>query len=117
AVRAGRVADPAKIDRYVLGTCRNVVARVRGGDARAPHSVDDMIDELRVDPVELVDRRALFRCLGGLDARSAHILMLSFPEERSADEIGAALAMTAVAVRVARHRALAALRACLEARS
>ncbi len=116
AVRAGRVDDPARIDRFVLGTCRNVALRMRDGDARARRAVDGGLDEIAVEPFEVVDKRALFRCLAALDARAATVVMMSFHQDRSADEIGAALAMTAGAVRVARHRALAALRRCLDAR-
>ena len=41
--------------------------------------------------------------------------MLSFNDERPADEIAALLAISAVNVRVLRHRAIAALRRCLDA--
>ena len=43
--------------------------------------------------------------------------MLSFQEERPADEIAGLLAMEPGHVRVVRHRAIAALRSCFERRS
>jgi DNA-directed RNA polymerase specialized sigma24 family protein len=34
AAREGRVSDPERVDRFVLGTCRNVAVRMRETDAR-----------------------------------------------------------------------------------
>jgi len=48
--------------------------------------------------------------------RERTILLLTYYVERSATEIAEAMRMTAGAVRVARHRAVAAMRDCLEAR-
>ena len=35
AARACRIADAPRLDRFVLGTCRNIAARMRDVDARA----------------------------------------------------------------------------------
>src|SRR5215470_4393750 len=35
AARAGRIADPERVDRFMLGTSRNVALRIRAGDARS----------------------------------------------------------------------------------
>jgi DNA-directed RNA polymerase specialized sigma24 family protein len=43
------------------------------------------------------------------------VLELSFHDELESDEVAARLALTRGNVRVIRHRALAALRACLDA--
>jgi len=42
-------------------------------------------------------------------------VMMSFNEERSSDEIALRLAISTANVRVLRHRAVAALRRCLDA--
>ena len=115
AVRAARIAEPEHVDRFVLGTCRNVVARMREGDGRA----------IAVDPVDLeiigamptferLDTPALLRCLVKLNLRSRMVMQMCFHDEVSAAEIGARLGMTAVGVRVLRHRAIAQLRQCLD---
>ena len=117
AARAGRIEDPERVDRFVLGTCRHVALRMRERDGRAEPVADEQLDAIAVDPPELVDRGALMRCVAGLDARARRVVMLSFQEERSADEIAALLATTAGNVRVVRHRAVAALRRCLESRA
>ncbi len=112
AAREGRVSDPERIDRFVLGTCRNVVARVRETDARAePRS---SLDEIVAPEVERVDLAALMGCYGRLDLRGRTVIMLSFREGRSAADVAAALGTTAANVRVLRHRAVAALRRCLD---
>ena len=53
--------------------------------------------------------------MGTLDDRARRVVMLSFNDERPADEIAALLAISAVNVRVLRHRSIAALRRCLDA--
>src|SRR5689334_6809277 len=35
AIRAGRVEDPERVDRFVLGMCRNLAGRARYHEARA----------------------------------------------------------------------------------
>ena len=57
---------------------------------------------------------ALVRCMAALELRGRMVVMLSFFEERSAQEIANALETTAGNVRVVRHRAVAALRRCLD---
>lgn len=117
AVRAQRLEDPARLDRFVLGTCRNVCSRVRLEtkriEPRDPHDLDAGAFEI---DVERIDAGVLFDCIARLDERSRGVVYLTYNEERSADEIAAALATTAGNVRVVRHRALAQLRECLDAK-
>jgi RNA polymerase sigma-70 factor (ECF subfamily) len=115
AARAGRIADPERVDRFMLGTSRNVAARMRDTDARAAGDAALATIAAPDEPLEQVDTAALVRCMATLDARARQIVMLSFNDERSADEIAALLALSAVNVRVLRHRAIAALRRCLDA--
>jgi RNA polymerase sigma-70 factor, ECF subfamily len=125
ACRAGRVEETDKIDRYILGTCRHAAGRMRETDARTrPLGDGDALgDDLPLvgagdgeSRPEPIDRRTLMRCLAELDRRASRVLMLSFQEERSADEIAGLLAMAPGNVRVVRHRALAALRRCFDRR-
>jgi RNA polymerase sigma-70 factor (ECF subfamily) len=115
AVRAARIEEPEHVDRFVLGACRNVVARMREGASRA----------IPVDPVELeiagamptldrLDTPGLLRCMLKLDLRSRVVVQMCFHDDASAEEIGAHLGTSAGNVRVLRHRAIAQLRRCLD---
>lgn len=115
ALRAGRVEDPERVDRFVLGTCRHLALRARETDARAePTDVAALDVASFVPDHDGVDVDAMMRCLAALDVRSRTVLQLSFYGERSAEEIAGALHISAGNVRVVRHRAVARLRACLE---
>jgi RNA polymerase sigma-70 factor (ECF subfamily) len=117
ACRAGRVQQADRIDRFILGTCRNAAARMREVEGRVQLAGGDELAQMVLaesGDVEVIDRRTLVRCLSGLDPRAARVLALSFQEERSADEIASLLAMEPGNVRVVRHRALASLRHCFD---
>lgn len=117
AAREGRVREPEQLVRFVLGTCRNAVLRLRGIDRRAEPATDEVLvaaagTEAPRDPVNAA---VLLRCLGSLGDRARRVVELSFHEELESDEVATRLALTRGNVRVIRHRALAALRACLDA--
>jgi RNA polymerase sigma-70 factor (ECF subfamily) len=117
AAREGRVREPEQLVRFVLGTCRNAVLRLRELDRRAEPSSDDVLvaaagTEAPRDPVNAA---LLLRCLASLGDRARRVLELSFHEELESDEVAQRLALTRGNVRVIRHRALAALRACIDA--
>ena len=115
AARGNRIEDPERVDRYVLGTCRNVASRVRAVEQRAQPTEPTELDAMNlVAPVETIGTGALVRCLASLDERARSVVYLSFRDERSANEIAATLETTIGNVRVLRHRAIAALRACLD---
>jgi RNA polymerase sigma-70 factor (ECF subfamily) len=63
----------------------------------------------------VLDRDRLAACLEALSERERSVVVLSFFEDKSADEVGAELATSAGNVRVIRHRALARLRKCMGA--
>jgi RNA polymerase sigma-70 factor, ECF subfamily len=115
AARAGRIADPERVDRFMLGTSRNVAQRMREVEGRSTGDAalaDIPAPDLRPDRI---DAGALSRCLAALDERGRQIVILSFNEERPSDEIAAQLAISVANVRVLRHRTIAALRRCLDA--
>jgi RNA polymerase sigma-70 factor, ECF subfamily len=115
ALRQRRIKEAEHIDRFVLGTCRNVAARMRDADGHAV-STDPADLELAgpMPSLEHLDFEALFRCIARLDERARAVVRLCFQEDRSAQEIGPALGTTAGNVRVLRHRAIAQLRSCLD---
>lgn len=117
AMRAGRIEHPEHLDRFVLGVCRNTVHRMRDVAARVVPRPPDEIDLGSVMPdTERIDVVALFRCIAALDARPRSVLYLSFLEESPADDIASKLGTSPENVRVLRHRAVAQVRACLDAK-
>jgi RNA polymerase sigma-70 factor, ECF subfamily len=117
AARDGRVRAPEQLVRFVLGTCRNAVLRVREIDRRAEPTPDEVLvaavgGEAPRDPVNAA---VLLRCMGGLGDRARRVLELCFHDELESDEVARRLDLTRGNVRVIRHRALAALRTCLDA--
>jgi RNA polymerase sigma-70 factor, ECF subfamily len=118
ALRSGRVEDPERFDRFVLGTCRNLTARARHAAARAvpiePANLDLDLDLASVTPTHAnLDVAALMNCIAQLEARARTVLHMSFYHDKTADEIAAVLETSAGNVRVVRHRAVAQLRACM----
>jgi RNA polymerase sigma-70 factor (ECF subfamily) len=113
AARKGSIRERAHVDRFVLGTCRLSAQRMRSHQQREQTKLDER-PETPVEPFEQLDTSALVQCVQALEQRARQVIILSFQEERSADEIAAALAMTAGNVRVVRHRALLALRQCMD---
>ena len=110
AARAGRIADPERVDRFMLGTSRNVALRMRETDGRT--AGDEALASIAApadEPTARSTRRRWSRCMAALDERGRQVVMLSFIDERPADEIAALLAISPVNVRVVRHRAIAAL--------
>jgi RNA polymerase sigma-70 factor (ECF subfamily) len=117
AIRAGRVEDPDRIDRFILGTCRNAAQRMREREERAALTPDGELDLLAAVPDrEMIDTGILVRCIAELDPRSRTVVHMSFFQQCPAEEIATSLATTAGNVRVLRHRAVADLRRCVDGR-
>jgi RNA polymerase sigma-70 factor (ECF subfamily) len=115
-LRAGAVREPEKIASFVLGMCRMTVLEMRRGARRreALLAAWGNRDEAYEAPEPLsLDRDRLAGCLEALAERERSVVLLSFFADKAADEVAAALALSAGNVRVIRHRALAKLRACL----
>ncbi len=113
--RAGEVRDPARLASFVLGTCRLVVQQWRRGDGhRAALLATFGADLTPAAPrPPSLDRARMGACLGRLGERERTVIVLTFYDERDADEIATALGMTPGNVRVVRHRALARLATCM----
>lgn len=121
AMRGGRVEDPDRFDRFVLGMCRNLTGRLRYVEGRAQPTDIDRLAELDarsvLPPERELDVEALLHCLRRLEVRARTVLHLTFYRDLSADQIASVLATSAGNVRVLRHRAVAQLRDCLEGAS
>jgi RNA polymerase sigma-70 factor, ECF subfamily len=116
-LRSGKVRQPEQLASYVLGTCRKVVADVRRCVERRQRLLERHGRELlplasAAEPP--LDLERLAHCLAGLSERERTIVVLSFYADRSSDQIGDELGLSAGNVRVVRHRALARLRACMD---
>lgn len=117
ALRGGKVEVPEHLDRFVLGTCRNTVHRLRDGDARVVTRPPEEMDLGSVMPdVERIDTVALFRCIAALEPKSRAVIYLTFQQEESSETIATTLGTTTANVRVLRHRAVAQVRACLDSK-
>src|ERR1043165_6688164 len=118
ALRAGRVEDCDRIDRFMLGTARNVSMKMRDQDARATPMAPDELPQMVAAATTReasIDVEALMRCIARLEQRAPTVLHLSFYRDKQADEIATVLDTTAGNVRVVRHRAIAQLKNCLAA--
>lgn len=117
AARSGRVEQAEQLDRFVLGTCRNVARRVRERETRTV-PVESAELEQRVGAFEpsfeRIDSGGLLRCLQKLEERARSVVLLSFHSEHDTEQIAQALQLSVGNVRVVRHRALAELRGCLD---
>jgi len=117
ALRAGRVEDLERIDRFILGTCRNVAHAARRRERRVVETRERLSAERAhavVPPWELVTTRRVEECMAGLAPREARLLYLLYQEGATANEAAEILGMTPGNVRVSRHRVLARLRDCVE---
>lgn len=118
ALRADRVQDLELIDRFMLGTCRNVAHSMRRTRQREEDKERRLSSELGspvVPPWEMVESRRVEECLAALAPRDSRVLQLLFQEGETAADVAAILGTTAGNVRVIRHRAIARLRECVEA--
>lgn len=117
SVRAGKLEEPEKLTSFVFGTCRHVTWDLRRKYTRERRLEREVTSlEASVGPPEVgeQDVARLLAGLHGLAEREATIVRMSFFEDRSADDIGSRLGLSAGNVRVIRHRALAKLAAHLK---
>ncbi len=114
ALREGRVQEPDRVASFVLGTCRLVASGWQRRERRRQELSVRIVADTTVEQVHELPPERLYGCLGQLPPREQRLLIMTFHEDRGADEIAAALGLNAGNVRVLRHRALARLRQCVE---
>lgn len=115
-LRAGKVREPGRIVSFVFGTCRMVLLEQQRGESRRERLLEQWGDALTVADIAVaprLDHRRVADCLGRLAERERSVIVLSFYEERSADDVATMLGTSAGNVRVIRHRGLARLRDCV----
>jgi RNA polymerase sigma-70 factor, ECF subfamily len=115
-LRAGEVQKLEQIGSFILGTSRMMchserrVARRR--EALAARFADASI-ETAPPSLSSLDARRVAACLRGLAERERLVLLLTYYADREAPRIAEQLSLSAGAVRVIRHRAIANLRDCV----
>lgn len=117
-LRTGQVREPERIASFVLGTARLVARDVRRATVRRREDstlLAEVSATVAAAPAaEPLDLDRLRRCLDALAERDRAVIVLTFYDERTSDEIAGQLGTSAGNVRVIRHRALAQLHRCLE---
>lgn len=121
ALRSGRVDDVERLDRYVLGVCRNVAHELRRSGQRTKQTAQRLArepaPEMGPPPeppwgTESLERLAL--CLYRLSQREQRVVQMSFYEWETSAQIAERLGVEPGNVRVVRHRALRKLRECMD---
>ena len=115
-LRAGRIREPERLGSFVLGMCRMVVRDQRRKSQRHQRLLSQFGDSLPVADASVapdLDRERLDSCLARLAERDRTVIVMAFGVERSAEEIGRELGISAAHIRVIRHRALVRLRECM----
>lgn len=113
---AGDVREPERIVSYVFGVCRMTLLDQRRGAQRRDELLDRHGELLQLADIAVAprhDHERVADCLHRLSARERAVIVQSFYQERSADEVAGSLGLTAGNVRVIRHRGIGRLRECL----
>jgi RNA polymerase sigma-70 factor (ECF subfamily) len=118
-LRQGAIRESDQIASFVLGVSRSMTKDIRRlewrreklREAFLPSSI---LEAPAVDAALDIDR--LEHCLARLADRERSVVLLTFYAEKSGNEVGKELQLTAGHVRVIRHRAIERLRACMSSR-
>ena len=114
-LRAGKLREPERLASFVLGMCRMVCMDLRRGSARRGALLEKYgVAEEAVEDAEprVFERERLAGCLENLSERERSVVISSFFHEQSTGPVSG---LSQGNIRVIRHRALARLRACMEA--
>ena len=119
-LRDGTLREPERVASFVLGSCRMTVLDLRRGTRRRERLLDTWGDATDAtapfqEESSSFDSDRLAHCLESLPERERSVVVLSFFADKSADDVGTELSLSAGNVRVIRHRALTRLRGCLDA--
>lgn len=110
-LRNGEVSEPERIGSFILGTARWTIHSVRRSARRASvvHEAAMAAGSQSVEQAPSLDSERLANALAELPERERAILVMSFLEDQSAQEIAEAFSLTPGNVRVIRHRAISRL--------
>ena len=117
ALRAGRLRDPEKLASFVLGTCRMTVLDLRRGAQRKERLLNQFGTDM-LKPTEwsapILDQDHLERCLQNLKERERTVVVMTFYDDKTSDNVADFMGVSEANVRVIRHRAIQQLRKCMD---
>jgi RNA polymerase sigma-70 factor (ECF subfamily) len=118
-LRACEIREPDQIASFVFGIARQLIADARRSSARRTRLLDTFT--LDLEPVSesashALDTDRLAHCLRLLAERERAVLVMTFYDDRNAEELGGQLGLTPGNVRVIRHRGIERLRDCVQKR-
>ncbi len=115
-LRAGQLRESERPASFVFGICRMVVLELRRGGSRRARLLEQYGEDVPVADASMtpqLDQERVARCLEQLAERERAVLLMTFYEEKGADEVAGLLGLSAGNVRVIRHRGLERLRGCV----
>ena len=115
-LRAGQLRESERLASFVFGICRMVVLDLRRGGARRARLLEQYGEDMPVADAAIaprLDHERVARCLDQLSERERAVLLMTFYEEKGANEVAGLLGLSAGNVRVIRHRGLERLRGCV----
>lgn len=115
-LRDGRLREPERVVSFVLGACRMTALDMQRTARRREELLQRYGESLAAEATELpaFDHERVADCMHRLSERERSVLLMSFYEERAADEVARTLGLSAGNVRVIRHRGIAKLRDCIQ---
>jgi RNA polymerase sigma-70 factor (ECF subfamily) len=122
ALRAGAVAEPARVGGFVLGICRNLAhdrARMRERREALWERFGATVSAVESAEAPERDRHLIAHledCLSQLSARAREVVRQAYVEGASNGDIAGRLSTSEGNVRVLRHRAVSMLRDCMSKR-
>lgn len=117
-LRGGAVRDMDMIGSFILGTSRMLATNLKRRERRRERLRETLFVQpaMAEDAGALVDLDRLDACLATLAERERMVVLLTFYSERPSPEIARTLNVSDGNVRVIRSRAIARLRACMDAK-
>ena len=115
-LRSGELRETERIVSFVFGMCRRVSIDLKRAHARRERLLHQYADDVPIADAAVaprLDHLRLADCVDRLPERDRAVVVMTFYDERRADEVADALGLSAGNVRVIRHRALSRLRDCV----
>jgi len=115
-LRKREVHQAEAIASFILGAAKHTAMAMRRGEKRTRplEEVDEPMGWCEAPRPPALDRERIAHCMEELAERERTVVTLTFFDDLSAGEIAGTIGISAVNVRVMRHRALSSLRECFE---
>jgi RNA polymerase sigma-70 factor (ECF subfamily) len=116
AIREGRLREPDKLTSFMLGTCRLTVLDLKRNTQRREQLLQKYGEHLlapTASAMPKVDHDALKGCVQRLQERERTVVVMTFFDDQTCENISEFLGVSDANVRVIRHRAIHQLRDCM----